>query len=229
MSFARWTPEDLFRPLNNAEQKHAPKDLYAAGDASLLRAGPVVAIVGSRGATAAGLARADKLARLLVQQGIVVMSGLAEGIDTAAHLGAMRHGGRTIAVLGTPLDECFPAKNRALQQEVMRDHLVVSQFPSGCRVGRHTFPIRNRTMALLSDATVIIEAKDGSGTLYQGWEAIRLGRPLFIAKSLFDDDSVQFPREFARYGAEVLTEESLNGLIERLPKGPRDGVGAIPC
>lgn len=228
MHVDRWTPEDLLRPLNEAEQKHAPKELFVAGDRNLLRAGPTVAIVGSRDATPAGLARADKLARLLVQRDILVMSGLAEGIDTAAHLAAMRNGGRTIAVLGTPLDQCFPAKNRALQQEILRDHLAVSQFPSGTKVGKHTFPIRNRTMALLSDATVIIEAKDGSGSLYQGWEAIRLGRPLYLAKSLFEDASLEFPQEFVLYGAEVLADETLATLIEQLPKGPRGVVTPIP-
>ena len=110
MTIAPWAPEDLLRPLNEAEQKHAPKELFVAGAHALLRSGPAVSIVGSREATPAGLARVDKLARLLVHRGVVVMSGLAEGIDTAAHLGAMRHGGRTIAVLGTPLDQCFPAK-----------------------------------------------------------------------------------------------------------------------
>jgi DNA processing protein len=140
----------------------------------------------------------------------------------------MRNGGRTIAVLGTPLDQCFPAKNRTLQQEIMRDHLAVSQFASGTKVGKHTFPIRNRTMALLSDATVIIEAKDGSGSLHQGWEAIRLGRPLYLAKSLFDDETLEFPPEFARYGAEVLADETLASLIEQLPQGPRGAVSPIP-
>ncbi|MBI5853011.1 MAG: DNA-protecting protein DprA [Planctomycetes bacterium] len=228
MNFARLTPEDLLRPLNEAEQKHAPKELFVAGDSGLLRSGPAVSIVGSREATPAGLARADKLARLLVKQGVVVMSGLADGVDTAAHLGAMRHGGRTIAVLGTPLDQCFPTKNRELQQEIMRDHLAVTQFPSGTKVGKHAFPMRNRLMALLSDATVIIEAKDGSGSLHQGWEAIRLGRPLFLAKSLFDAADLEFPREFERYGAEVLTDESLVTLIEQLPQGPRGAVSQIP-
>jgi DNA processing protein len=228
MAIASWTPEDLLRPLNDAEQKHAPREIFVAGDKALLRAAPAVAIVGSREATPAGLARANKLARLLVQQNIIVMSGLAEGIDTAAHLGAMCNGGRTIAVLGTPLDQCFPAKNRGLQQEIMRDHLAVTQFLIGTKVGKHTFPIRNRTMALLSDATVIIEAKERSGSLHQGWEAIRLGRPLFLAKSLFDDPGLQFPREFEHYGAEVLTDESLAILIEQLPQGPRVATSPIP-
>jgi DNA processing protein len=228
MNVGRWTPEDLPWPFNEAEQKHAPKELFLAGDRDLLRAGPTVSIVGSREASREGLARADKLARLLVQRGIIVVSGLAEGIDTAAHAAAIANGGRTIAVLGTPLDECYPAKNRALQQQIMRDHLAVSQFPSGTRVGKHTFPIRNRTMALLSDATVIIEAKDGSGTLHQGWEAIRLERPLFLAKSLVDDETLEFPREWLHYGAEILTDETFESLIRQLPRGRRDVAAEIP-
>lgn len=228
MEFERCTPEDLLRPFSEAESKHAPHELFVAGDASLLRAGPTVAIVGAREATNAGLARADKLARILVRKGVIVMSGLAEGIDTAAHRAAIRAGGRTIAVLGTPLDECFPAKNRQLQQQIMQDHLAVSQFRSGTKVGKHTFPIRNRTMALLSDATVIVEAKDGSGSLHQGWEAIRLGRPLFLAKSLFVDSSLRFPLELERYGAEVLTDETLESLLEQLPRGPRGAADEIP-
>lgn len=228
MNFPSWTPEELLRPLSESEQKHAPKDLFVAGDRGLLRSGPAVSVVGSRQATPAGLARADKLARLLVNQGVIVMSGLADGIDTAAHVAAMKAGGRTIAVLGTPLDQCFPAKNRSLQDEIMREHLAVSQFPTGTKVGKHTFPMRNRTMALLSDATVIIEAKDGSGSLHQGWEAIRLGRPLFLAKSLFEDAALEFPREFEHYGAEVLTDETFTTLIELLPRGPRGTVSPIP-
>ena len=83
----------------------------------------------------------------------------------------------TIAVLGTDLDDCYPPENRPLQERLMREHLVISQFPSGTPSRRTNFPRRNRTMALLTDATVIIEAGESSGTLDQGWEALRLGRP----------------------------------------------------
>lgn len=228
MTNERWTSEDLLWPFNEAEKKHAPHELFVAGDHDLLRAGPTVSIVGSRKASNLGLARTQKLARLLVKRGVIVVSGLAEGVDTAAHRAAIDGGGRTIAVLGTPLDQCFPAKNRALQQEIMRDHLAVSQFPSGTKVGRHTFPIRNKTMALISDATVIIEAADGSGTLHQGWEAIRLARPLFLAKSLVDDESLEFPSKFLGYGAEVLTDETLADLVRLLPNGRREVPDEIP-
>ncbi|MCA8978311.1 MAG: DNA-protecting protein DprA [Planctomycetes bacterium] len=228
MNIERWTPEDLLWPFNEAEQKHAPRELFVAGDHDLLRAGPTVSIVGARKASRDGLARADKLARLLVARGVIVVSGLAEGIDAAAHRAAITNGGRTIAVLGTPLDQCYPAKNRALQTEIMRDHLAISQFPSGTKVGRHTFPIRNKTMALITDATVIIEAAEGSGTLHQGWEAIRLARPLFLARSLFDDEGLEFPRKFADYGAEVLTEDTFEDLVRLLPSGRREVPKEIP-
>ncbi len=95
--------------------------------------------------------------------------------------------------------------NRPLQDEIARNHLAISQFPSGTRVGKHTFPIRNKTMALISDATVIVEATDDSGSLHQGWEATRLGRPLFLAKSIFHNQELTFPHKLADYGAEVLT------------------------
>ena len=90
----------------------------------------------------------------------MIVSGLAEGIDTAAHTAAISRGGRTIAVLGTPLDQVFPRQNAALQDQIMREHLAVSQFPAGHPVQRKNFPLRNR-WALISDATVIIEAGKG--------------------------------------------------------------------
>jgi DNA processing protein len=90
--------------------------------------------------------------------------GLAEGIDAAAHTTAVDAGGRTIAVIGTPLSATYPAKHRELQRLLMSEHLVVSQFPTANPTERRNFPLRNRTMALSSDASVIVEASDGSGT-----------------------------------------------------------------
>jgi DNA processing protein len=123
------------------------------------------------------------LAAWLVRHGAVVVSGLAEGIDTAAHQGAIDAGGQTIGVIGTPLEKAYPAKNRALQTRLMDEYLVLSQFATGCPVQPKNFPIRNRTMALISHATIIVEAQEKSGSLHQGWEALRLGRPLFRARS----------------------------------------------
>jgi DNA processing protein len=210
----RFPPDELLGPLNAVERQNAPEWLYVAGDTSLLGQEPRVAIVGARNPTADGQRRAARLARELVGQKVVVVSGLARGIDAAAHTAAIQAGGRTIAVLGTPLDVCYPRENAELQKHIMKNHLAVSQFPEGYPTGRTNFPRRNRTMALLTHATVIVEAREGSGTLSQGWEALRLGRELFVLKSVVETPSLAWPKEMLRYGARVLgaTEELLPTL-----------------
>ncbi len=197
--------------------RHAPDRLYLRGDASLLRRGPRVAIVGSRAASPEGLARARSLAKTFARRGVIVVSGLAAGIDTAAHESAIEHGGRTIAVIGTPLDQSFPKENAALQARIAAEHLVVSQFPPGTPVTPKNFPIRNRTMALLSDATVIVEAGETSGTRHQGWEALRLGRLVFLLENVASDPRLTWPAEMVRHGAQVLSRENLEQVIENLP------------
>lgn len=216
------TAEELLGPLNDVEQKNAPAKLFVAGDANILCEGGRVAIVGSRKASPEGVVRAKRLAKLLVERRVVVVSGLAEGIDTAAHTGTLEAGGRTVAVIGTPLDKTYPRQNAELQDRIRREHLLVSQFPTGYPTKPNNFPLRNRTMALIADATVIIEASDSSGSLHQGWEALRLGRGLFIAKSLVENSSVSWPEEMLNYGARVLADETLEELFEFLP--PRTAV-----
>lgn len=210
------TPEDLLGPLDEVELKHAPEKLWVAGDEVLLTRGARVSIVGSRKATDLGLRRAAKLANLLVQHGVTVVSGLAEGIDGAAHTQAIRSGGRTIAVLGTPLDKTFPAAHRTLQAEIIREHLAVSQFSPGSATNRASFPMRNRTMALISDATVIVEAGEKSGTIHQGWEALRLGRELYIMESL-TRSGFDWVEKFQHHGAQVLSDGNRDVFLESLP------------
>lgn len=212
-----WTPEELIGPLNEVERKNAPERLFLAGDVDLLRSGRRVSVVGSRKVSPAGASRTRGLVNVLVERGITVVSGLAEGVDTAAHETAMKEGGRTIGVLGTPLDSTYPASNRELQARMMRDELVVTQFPVGYPFQKKNFPMRNRTMALLSDATIIVEAGEKSGTLHQGWEALRLGRPLFLLRSVAEDTRLSWPAEMIRYGAEVLTRESLPEALDEMP------------
>ena len=218
MEIQEYTPEELLGSLNEVERKNAPKRLSLAGDIELLRTGQRVSIVGSRKATTEGLARSRSLAKALVGRGVTVVSGLAEGIDTEAHETAIGEGGRTIAVLGTPLDEAFPPKNRALQDRIIREHLAVSQFRSGTPPQRKNFPMRNRTMALLSDATVIVEAGAKSGTLHQGWEVLRLGRLLFLMESVAKDESLSWPAKMIGYGAQVLARDNLELVLDNLPE-----------
>lgn len=172
--------------------------VFVAGDTSLLKQ-PCIAVIGARKATPAGAQRARQLARHLVANSVVIVSGLAEGIDTAALSSAIESDGRVVAVIGTPLDQAYPAKNKRLQETIYRDHLLVSQFRSGGRVFPSNFPARNRTMAALSDASIVIEASDSSGSLHQAAECVRLGRWLGIAKSVLDDPDLTWPSRFLAY------------------------------
>lgn len=205
---------EILGPLNAVEQRFAPEALWTKGDPGLLMKHPRVAVVGTRHPSADGERRTRRLVKRLVKVGAVVVSGLAQGVDTVAHRQAIELGGRTIAVLGTPLDEVFPKANADLQRRIGEEHLLVSEFAPGSPVAKGNFPRRNRTMALVSDATVIIEAGASSGTVSQGWEAIRLGRPLFLLKSLVDV-GLPWPREMVDYGAFVLHE--MADLLDVLP------------
>jgi DNA processing protein len=201
-----YTLEELIGPLNDVEKKYAPKKLHVAGELSIPLPSPRSAIIGSRKASSEGLKAASDIARTLARRGVIIVSGLAEGIDTAAHMAAIEEGGNTIAVLGTPLDRVYPRKNLQLQEIIMRHYLAISQFPIGYPIQPKNFVIRNRTMALISDASIIVEAGDKSGSLHQGWEALRLGRPLFIWHSIMNDTSLSWPKKMVRYGATELTD-----------------------
>jgi len=219
--------DELFGPLNSFEAKHAPEGLYFAGDASLLSGGKRVSIVGSRKPTEQGRARTRALTRILVEHGIIVVSGLADGIDTVAHETAIAEGGRTIAVLGTPLSQAYPASNTGLLERIKAEHLAISQFPEGTPALRTNFPQRNRTMALISDATVIVEASEKSGTRHQGWEALRLGRMVFLMQSVADNPALSWPKEMIGYGAQVLRREDLPEALYDIPNFTGAGVSAF--
>jgi DNA processing protein len=214
-SISALTVEDLLgRPLNDVEEKFAPR-LYVKGTLHRPLPRPRVSIVGSRKASASGLSDARNIANILVGEEVVTVSGLAEGIDTSVHEATIESGGKTIAVLGTPLNKTYPQKNFKLQQEIMRYHLAISQFQIGHQTTRKNFVLRNRTMALISDATIIVEARDTSGSLHQGWEALRLGRPLFIRKSILNDTRLRWPEKMLRYGAIILSDPT--DVLESLP------------
>lgn len=166
-----------------------------------------VAIVGSRNASEDGVRRAERLAAELVGRDITVVSGLAKGIDTAAHQAAISLGGRTIAVIGTPLGTAYPAENRALQAQIARNHLLISQVPvlryrrQAVPQNRLFFPERNITMSALTEATIIVEAGETSGTLTQARAALHQGRKLFILESCFQRKDIAWPSRFAEQGA----------------------------
>jgi len=172
--------------------------IWLAGDSSLVKL-PSVAIVGSRDVSVEGAARARRLARELTAAGVVVVSGLAKGVDTEALNAAIEAKGRTIGVIGTPITRAYPAENKRLQEKLYLEHLLISQFAPGKTVYPSNFPERNKLMAAISDATAIIEASDESGSLHQAVECTRLGRWLFIAKSLVEDPALHWPKSFLHY------------------------------
>ena len=186
--------------------KFAPECFYVEGNTALLRKQPRVSVIGSRSASLEGLELAHQISQVITRHGGGVVSGLAKGIDAAAHQGAIKAGGDTIAVLGTPLDKFYPKENRNLQERIGREHLLVTQFPTEKPVGKKNFVMRNRTMALISHASVIVEAGEKSGTEHQGWEALRLGRILFISESLANA-AFDWPRKMLNYGAIVYSDE----------------------
>ncbi|MCA9697845.1 MAG: DNA-processing protein DprA, partial [Myxococcales bacterium] len=203
---AELTCEALFGPLSTLEARYAPPCLWVAGDPGLAQATLRVSIVGSRKASAEGRRRATKLAGQLANAGVVIVSGLAEGIDDAAHRAAIDASGRTIAVIGTTLERCYPPKQAALQTKIYQDHLLVSQFDPRQPTYPSGFVKRNRLMALMSQASVVVEAGDSSGTLSQAAETVRLGRPLFIMRSLAERRDLDWPARFIAKGAIVLDD-----------------------
>jgi DNA processing protein len=145
-----------------------------------------VAVVGARRASPAGLDRARQIAEHLVRSGYVVVSGLAAGIDTAAHVAALGVGGRTLAVLGTGLAHSYPPENTALQRRIGTECAVISQFWPESPPTRRSFPMRNAVMSGLALGTVLVEASPTSGARIQARLALSHGRPVFLVDTLLD-------------------------------------------
>jgi len=193
-------------PQKLRDAVHPVELLYYQGTWELVNT-RCVAVVGTRKPSDDGIRRAMKLSRELVAKGFTVVSGLATGIDTAAHRAAIEAGGKTIAVVGTPLGECYPPENRELQDQIARDFLLISQVPvlryarQKYFVNRSFFPERNKTMSALTDASIIVEAAETSGTLIQARAAIHQKRKLFILNSCFERTDIKWPAKFEAEGA----------------------------
>jgi DNA processing protein len=156
----------------------APPIIFTMG--GVLVEDPGVSVVGSREASAQGIAMAADVARTLCSAGMTVVSGLARGIDTAAHRAALDSGGRTVAVIGTGIGRAYPAENRPLQDEIARRGLVLSQFWPDAGPDKHTFPMRNATMSGYGLATVVVEASEKSGARIQARMAVEHGRQVIL-------------------------------------------------
>jgi DNA processing protein len=174
-----------------------------------------VAVVGARTASHQGAERARAVAEHLVAHGYTVVSGLAAGIDTAAHTAALDRGGRTVAVIGTGLRRSYPPQNVQLQRRIAAQFAVVSQFWPDAPPSRRSFPMRNAVMSGLTLATVVVEAAQTSGSRMQARLALAHGRPVFLPRSLL---SHAWARELsARPGTHVVSSPAeITAAVERL-------------
>jgi DNA processing protein len=174
-----------------------------------------VAVVGTRKASERGLRNARAIAEHLVDADYAVVSGLAAGIDTAAHTAALAHGGRTVAVIGTGLRRAYPPQNADLQRRIATECAVISQFWPDAPPTKRSFPMRNAVMSGFALATVVVEASHTSGARMQGRLALEHGRPVFLLESLLEHE---WARDYAeRPGTHVVTSpEQITTLVDRL-------------
>lgn len=217
--YALLTVLDRSYPENLRAVHQRPPLLFTAG---LLKPTDVrsLAVIGSRRATDAGLATAHGLSRELAERGYTIVSGLARGIDTAAHHGALDAGGRTIAVIGTGLGRFYPPENRPLQARIARQCAVVSPFWPDAPPTRESFPQRNGVMAGIALATVIVEAGVRSGARIQARLALAQGRPVLLWESLLAQGWAQSLAQ--RPGVHVVASASdVSEVVERLTSTTR--------
>lgn len=189
-----------------------PPVLFLRGRPQILER-PSVAVVGSRRATAYGRRCAETLGAALAREGIVTVSGLAMGVDAAAHRGALAAGGEALGVLGSAVDVPYPRRNRELFLRLAREHLLVSEFSPGTTAAPHHFPQRNRILAALSSVVVVVEAAARSGALITAHHALDLGRDVLAVPGKVDSPTSRGAHELIRDGAGIIWDPSRIGEI----------------
>lgn len=221
---------DVHYPARLRELRDAPAVLFARGSVDIA-APPAVAIVGTRTASGYGLRVAKSIATACARAGISVVSGLARGIDGAAHEAALAAGGRTVAVLGTGIDITYPKSHRLLQERIAHEGLVLSEQTPGDAGHAGTFPRRNRLIAALADVTVVVEAGEGSGALITADHAVELGRTVACVPNAIDVATARGSNALLKAHAEpILSPDDVLRLLDMTPsptQGPAlDGVSA---
>jgi DNA processing protein len=185
-----------------------------------------IAIVGSRQATPYGLEVAERLGADLAARGITIVSGLARGVDTAAHRGALAAGGRTIAVLGCGIDVLYPPESGPLVAEIVHHGAVLSQFPPGAPPHAIHFPARNRILAGLALGVVVVEATERSGALITAGHAGDLGREVFAVPGRITSDTSAGPNGLIAEGAKLV--RGWSDVVQELPEPWRRSVVSVP-
>lgn len=213
------TPASEAYPAALMDLCDPPCVLYAKGDLSLLQKDSLT-VVGTRRHTRYGKSVTYQLAHELAKAGLIIVSGLAEGLDAAAHRAALDAGGGTIAVVGNGLDIHYPAVNAALQDEIAEKGLVLSEQPPGRHANKGSFPARNRILAALSRGTLVTEAGEKSGAMLTAGMAVDCGRELFVVPGNIDSPASYATNRLLRTSAEIVLEaqDVLNRLGIALPE-----------
>jgi DNA processing protein len=198
-----WERGSADYPIELLDLVYPPSELYALGSAAALTK-PRVAIVGTRNSTAYGERITRSLTRSLVRAGVSVISGMARGIDGAAHRTALEECGRTIAVLGTGIDVPYPVGHRELHRTISEQGLVVSENPPGMRAHKGAFPKRNRIIAALAPVTIVVEAGFRSGALNTASQALELGRVVAAVPGPIDSEQSRGSNQLLRDGAVLI-------------------------
>lgn len=222
------TLADAAYPPTLLEIPDPPGLLYVRGDPALLNK-PALAIVGSRNATPQGRQTAERLAGKLAAGGLVIASGLALGIDAAAHRGALAAGGETVAVIGTGIDRVYPARNRELALQIAERGCIVSEFPLGTPALAANFPRRNRIISGLSCGVLVVEAAPQSGSLITARLAGEQGREVFAIPGSIHSPLARGCHQLIRQGAKLV--ETAQDILEELGDLPEviEQPAAVPA
>lgn len=222
--------DDLEYPENLRAAEDAPPVIYVRGQINCLRQPLSLSIVGARNASLNGRKLASQISCELTSQGIMIVSGMARGIDTAAHKGAMfalNRTGSTVAVLGTGIDIAYPAENQKLCEQIAGQGAVISEFPFGTEPSAGNFPRRNRIVSALTDGTLVVEASLHSGSLITARLALEQGRNVFAVPGFPTDERSAGPNKLIKDGAFLVenAEDILNVLSadarRKIPRTPR--------
>ena len=182
-----------------------PITLFYKGDISLLKT-KCVAVVGSRKASCYGIKIAEKIGKELAQNSHTTVSGLAKGIDTAGHIGAIKSAGKTIAILGTGVDYVYPKENYNLYKTIEKEGLILSEYVVGTKPLATNFPARNRIVTGISDSVIIVEATEKSGALITVDFALEQGKEVFVVPGNIDSEQSKGTNELIRNGALIYTK-----------------------
>lgn len=222
--------DDPEYPENLRAAEDAPPVIYVRGQINCLRQPLSLSIVGARNASLNGRKLASQISCELTSQGVMIVSGMARGIDTAAHKGAMfalNRTGSTVAVLGTGIDIAYPAENQKLCEQIAEQGAVISEFPLGTEPSAGNFPRRNRIVSALTDGTLVVEASLHSGSLITARLALEQGRDVFAVPGFPTDERSAGPNKLIKDGAFLVenAEDILNVLStdtrRKIPRTPR--------